>query len=99
MLTSLVTAQVVVRREESGREIILSRPGLAPVWRAELPLFLDRRPASVTLVEYIVKLYYRQVPVEAELIGWPALTSAVHFALARANGESDDGWAYAEIVA
>ncbi|GAA4382128.1 hypothetical protein [Hymenobacter koreensis] len=98
-LTFVVAAHVAERREGIGREIVLVRPGLAPAWRAELPMLLDQRPATAALVEYVVKLYYRQMPVEAELTGWSALTGAVRLALARANKEDDGEWVYGEIVA
>ncbi|GAB3843173.1 hypothetical protein [Hymenobacter jeollabukensis] len=98
-LTFVVAAHVLERREDPGREIVLTRPGLAPAWRAELPMILDQRPATAALVEYVVKLYFRQMPVEADLIGWSALTGVVRLALARANGEADDAWEWAEVVA
>jgi hypothetical protein len=98
-LTFVVAAHVLERREELGREIVLIRPGLAPVWRVELPLLLDQRPATAALVEYVVKLYFRQMPVEADLIGLSALTGAIRLALARANREPDGEWEYATIVA
>lgn len=98
-LTFVVAAQVVDAQPGPGREIILLRPGLAPEWRAALPLLLDQRPATAALVEYVVKLYFRQLPVEAELTGATALSAAVRLALARANGEADEGWEYAQVVA
>ncbi|AII50845.1 hypothetical protein [Hymenobacter sp. APR13] len=98
-LTFVVAAQVVDARTGPGREIVLLRPGLAPEWRASLPHLLDQRPATAALVEYVVKLYFRQLPLEAELTGATALSAAVRLALARANGEADEGWEYAQVVA
>lgn len=88
----------VVERSGQEREIIVAKPGLAPAWRAELPALLDQRPATAALVEYVVKLYQRQMPLEAELTGWAVLAGAVRLALAQANGEAEQAWEYGEVV-
>jgi hypothetical protein len=86
-------------QEGSGaeREIVLSKPSAA-AWRAGLPARLDQAPATAALVEYVVKLYFRQMPVEAELTGCEALTSLVRGALAQANGQPAEEWECGEVV-
>ncbi len=76
----------VQKRLGAEREIVVSRPN-APAWRADLPALLDQLPGSGALVEYVVKLYARQLPLEAELTGWETLTTVVRLAIAGANGE------------
>ncbi len=95
-LTFLLGA-LVVERPGRAREIVVAKPGLAPAWRAELPTLLDQRPVSAVLVEYVVRLYGRQLPLEAELLGWQVLAEAVRGALARANGK-DEGWEWGEVI-
>jgi len=90
-LTILLGAYVLERPGQE-REIVLIKPGLAPAWRADLPSLLDQRPGSTALVDYVVKLYRRQMPAEAELTGGEALAEAVRGALARASGEEEQVW-------
>ena len=79
------------------REIVVSKPGMA-AWRAGLPPLLDQPPATAALVEYVVKLYFRQMPVEAELTGGAALATMVRSALAQANGQPTEEWECGEVV-
>ena len=80
------------------RELIISRPGFTWEWRAELPALLDQRPASATLVEFLVRLFQRQRPTEAASVGLLGLTMMVRMALARANEKAED-WEWAQEVA
>ena len=87
----------VRERPDAEREIILSKPSGAS-WRAKLPSMLDKRPATAALVEYVVKLYFRQLPFEAQLTGWETLTAAVRLALTLANGENEEEWEFGQEI-
>ena len=80
------------------RVLIISRPGTASAWRATLPRLLDQRPATGTLVEYVVRLYQQQIPAEAADAGWTALSMMVRMSLGRTNKKEDD-WEAAQVVA
>lgn len=80
------------------RVIIISRPGTTSAWQATLPRVLDQRPATGTLVEYVVRLYQRQMPAEAAAAGRTALAVMVRMSLGRANEDADD-WEAAQVVA
>lgn len=80
----------IQERPNAEREIILSKPsGIA--WRAGLPGLLDQQLSTTALVDYVVKLYFRQMPFEARLTGWDTLAETVRMALVQANGEE---WEY-----
>ena len=79
------------------REIVLAKPGAA-AWRASLPRRLDQPLATAALVEYVVKLYFRQMPTEAALTGWATLATMVQSALAQANGQQAEEWECGEVV-
>jgi hypothetical protein len=98
MATTLFSMGAHVQ-EGSGaeREIVLSKPSAA-AWRVGLPARLDQPPATAALVEYVVKLYCRQMPVEAELTGCEALAALVRAALAQANGQPAEEWECGEVV-
>ncbi|MDO3416652.1 hypothetical protein Q3A66_16405 [Hymenobacter sp. BT770] len=79
------------------RVIIIWRQGTGSEWRAILPRLLDQRPATATLVEYVIRLYQRQMPAEAAAAGWPVLSMLVRMSLGIANGE-EDAWEAAHVV-
>ncbi len=87
----------VQERPGSEREIVVSKPGAA-AWRAGLPPLLDQPPTTAALVDYVVKLYFRQMPFEAELTGQATLASVVGAALAHANGQPGEEWECGETV-
>lgn len=91
----------VESRPGQAREFIIARPGVVGEWRAVLPARLDQRPATATLVAYVVRLFQRQRPSEAATVGLMGLTVVVRMALARANA-ADEGagdWEWAQEVA
>jgi hypothetical protein len=81
--------------------MIVFRPGDTWEWRTELPTLLDQRPASATLVEYLVRLFQRQQPSKAALLGMVGLTLMLRLALAKGNKpkEKDGDWEWAQVVA
>lgn len=91
----------VESRPEQAREIIIARPGVTGEWRAVLPILLDRRPATATLVEYVVRLFQRQRPSEAAMVGLMGVAMVVGMALARANelDKETGDWKWAQEVA
>ena len=84
-----------------AREFVITRPGVVGQWRAVLPTLLDQRPATATLVEYLVRLFQRQRPSVAATVGLLGLTAVVQMALARANRADEEGgdWEWAQEVA
>ena len=84
-----------------ARELIIVRPGLVGEWRAVLPGLLDQRPATATLVEYVVRLFQRQRPSLAAMVGLLGLTVVVRMALLQANMPNEEGgdWEWAQEVA
>ena len=96
-LSMLIGARVEMQ-PDLERVIIISRPGTASEWRATLPRLLDQQPATATLVEYVVRLYQRQMSTEAAAAGWTALSIMVNMSLGQANGE-DEVWEAAQVVA
>lgn len=99
-LTMLIEARVESLPGQA-RELIITRPGVAGQWRAVLPTLLDQRPATSTLVEYVVRLFQRQWPSVAAMVGLLGLTVVVRMALARANklNEEAGDWEWAQEVA
>ena len=79
------------------REIVVSKPGAA-AWRAGLPVRLDQPLTRAALVAYVVKLYCRQMPTEAELTGCETLAVMVRAALAQASGQPAEEWECGEVV-
>lgn len=99
-LEMLIEAQVESPPEQA-REFVIRRPGVFGEWRAVMPVLLDQRPATATLVEYIVRLFQRQRPSEAAAVGLLGLAMVVRMTLARANkpdAETED-WEWAQEVA
>jgi len=83
------------------RELIISRSDGVGEWRMELPALLDQRLATPTLVEYVVRLFQRQRPGVAAMVGLLGLTVVVRMALAPANKADEEGgdWEWAQEVA
>ena len=87
----------VLTQPDLERVIVISRLGTTSEWRATLPRVLDQRSATATLVEYLVRLYQRQMPEEAAAAGRRALSIMVRMSLSQAN-EEENGWESAQVV-